>query len=265
MLTTTRAVGDLIRDWRTSRRLSQLDLALEAEISPRHLSFIETGRAQPSREMVLRLAETLDVPLRERNTLLQAAGYAAVYPERALDDPALAPARAAVDLLLRGHEPYPALAVDRRWTLVSSNRIVPLMVQGCAADLLTPPVNVLRLTLHPEGLAPRIANLTEWRAHLLDRLRSQVRITADPELQTLFEELREYPAPAGGSGRESARDYAGVVIPFELRTADGVLAFFSTTTVIGTPVDITLSELAIESFFPANDGTAHALQALARR
>lgn len=262
MPTGTIAVGDLVRDWRTNRRLSQMDLALDAGISPRHLSFIETGRAQPSREMVLRLAEALEVPLRERNALLHAAGFAAIYPERPLDDPVLAPARAAVDLLLKGHEPYPALAVDRYWSLVSANRIVPLMLGGCAPHLLAPPVNVLRLSLHPEGLAPRIVNLAEWRTHLLERLKSQVRLTADPQLRALLDELRGYPPPTGDASVERARDFAGVVIPFELRTPDGVLAFFSTTTVIGTPVDITLSELAIESFFPADDGTGRALRAL---
>lgn len=213
--------------------------------------------------MILRLAETLQVPLRARNTLLTAAGYAPVFAERPLDDPALAAARAAVDVVLKGHEPYPALAVDRHWTLVASNSMVPRLLQGIAASLLQPPINVLRLTLHPEGLAPRIANLAEWRAHLLDRLRRQIDATADSGLEELWRELRAYPAP-NEEQSPPGRDYAGVVVPFELRTPNGVLAFFSTTTVFGTPVDITLSELALETFFPANGRTAEALRVLAR-
>lgn len=254
-------VGELIRQWRQHRRVSQLDLALDAEISPKHLSFVETGRSQPSREMILRLAEQLQVPLRARNALLHAAGYAAVFVERPLDDPALGPARAAVDLVLKGHEPYPALAIDRHWTLVASNRIVPMLLQGIEPSVLQPPVNVLRLSLHPAGLAPRIANLDQWRRHLLDRLRRQIDATADPSLRELFEELRGYPAHDDGPSPVDS-DYGGVVVPFELKTPDGVLAFFSTTTVFGTPVDITLSELAVESFFPADAQTASALRRL---
>jgi transcriptional regulator with XRE-family HTH domain len=202
-------VGELIRQWRQHRRVSQLDLALEAGISPKHLSFVETGRSQPSREMILRLAEHLQVPLRARNALLNAAGYAAVFVERALDDPALGPARAAVDLVLKGHEPYPALAIDRHWTLVASNRIVPMLLQGIEPSVLQPPVNVLRLSLHPAGLAPRIANLGQWRRHLLDRLRRQIDATADPSLRELLEELRGYAAPDEGPSPGDS-DYGGV-------------------------------------------------------
>ena len=173
MIATATAVGDHLRQWRQRRRLSQLDLALDAEISTRHLSFLETGRAQPSRDMVLRLAEHLEIPLRERNTILVAAGFAPVFPQRSLDDPALAAARRAVDVILAGHEPYPALVVDRGWNLVSANRMIAPMMAGVSPHLLDAPLNVLRLTLHPEGLAPRISNLHEWRAHLLDRLRRQ--------------------------------------------------------------------------------------------
>ena len=177
----TLTIGNHLREWRQRRRLSQLDLALEAEISTKHLSFLETGRAQPSRDMVLKLAEQLDVPLRERNVLLVSAGYAPVFPQRSLQDPALQAARKAVDLVLKGHEPYPALAVDRHWTLVAHNAAVPALLAGAAARLLQPPVNVLRLSLHPQGLAPRIENLAEWRAHLLARLRQQIDVTADAE------------------------------------------------------------------------------------
>src|SRR6476469_9855053 len=198
MMAMTQPVGDLLREWRQRRRMSQLDLASEAEISTRHLSFVETGRALPSREMVLHLAEQLEVPLRERNVLLVAAGFAPVFAERALEDPALQSARRAVDLVLAGHEPYPALAVDRHWTLVAANAAVGRLIAGADAELLQPPVNVLRLSLHPKGLAPRIANLPEWRAHLLARLRQQIDVTADGELIKLLDELSGYPAPGGG-------------------------------------------------------------------
>jgi transcriptional regulator with XRE-family HTH domain len=252
-------VGLQIRDWRQRRRRSQLDLALDAEISARHLSFLETGRSRPSREMVLRLAEKLDVPLRERNELLVAAGFAPLFPERPLDDPTLKTARRAVDLVLKGHEPFPALAIDRHWTLIASNAAVAPMLVGVEKSLLEPPVNVLRLSLHPGGLAPRIANIGEWRAHLFERLRSQIDLTADRKLIELLEELKGYPVPEQQPAEPPAVDYGSVVVPFRLRTGDGELAFFSTTTVFGTPIDITLSELAIEAFFPADEATASAI------
>ena len=264
MMGQARPVGDLLRDWRQHRRLSQLELALQADISARHLSFLETGRSRPSREMILRLAEHMEVPLRERNAMLNAAGYAPAFPERRLDDPALTAARAAVDLVLRGHEPYPALAIDRHWTMVAANRMVAPLLDGVDGALLKPPVNVLRLTLHADGLAPRIVNLPEWRAHLLSRLRQQVDATADPVLSALLKELSSYPEPSGpAAARSPDRDYAGIVVPFELTTPAGTLALFGTTTVFGTPVDITLSELAVESFFPADAATAEALRAAA--
>src|SRR5712692_5836760 len=182
MTSAVRAVGDHLREWRQRRRLSQLDLACAADISTKHLSFLETGRSQPSRDMVLHLADRLEIPLRDRNILLVAAGYAPVFPERPLGDPALGAARKAIDLVLTGHEPFPALAVDRHWTLIASNRAIPPLLAGASTSLLQPPVNVLRLTLHPEGLAPRVANLPEWRAHILERLRHQIGATADPVL-----------------------------------------------------------------------------------
>ena len=264
MIATSRPVGDLLRDWRQRRRVSQLDLALDAEISPKHVSFIESGRAQPSREMILRLAEHLDVPLRERNILLHAGGYAPVFAERSLDDPALASARAAVDLVLKAHEPFPAIAVDRHWSLIAANSAIAFMLEGVDPSLLAPPTNVLRVSLHPSGLGPRIANFVEWRGHVLDRLRRQVDATNDPVLKDLLRELREYPVPgAADETPQPSRDYAGVVVPFELRTPAGRLAFFGTTTVFGTPVDITLSELAVEAFFPADEATARALRTMA--
>src|SRR5262245_430642 len=261
----TQPVGNLLRKWRERRRLSQLDLACEAEISTRHLSFLETGRSLPSREMVLRLAEQLEVPLRERNALLIAAGYAPAFPERPLADPALQAARKAVDLLLAGHEPYPALAIDRHWTLIASNNAVSPFLAGVDPSLLRPPVNVLRLSLHPAGLAPRIANLAEWRSHLLTRLRRQIEVTADPILEELLKELCGFPAPseAGTAAAGADEDFAGVVVPFRLVTGQGILSFISATTIFGTPVDITLSELALESFFPADAATAHVLRRFA--
>ena len=258
----TQPVGHLLREWRQRRRMSQLDLACEAEISSKHLSFLETGRSLPSRDMVLHLAERLEIPLRERNVLLVAAGYAPVFPERALDDPELQAARKAVDLVLAGHEPYPALAIDRHWTLVAANNAIPPLLTGVATELLQPPVNVLRLSLHPAGLAPRIANLPEWRAHLLARLRHQIDLTADHMLVELMRELRDYPPPDGAQWRSHAidRNDAGVIVPLRLVTDGGVLTFISTTTMFGTPIDITLSELALESFFPADAATAAALR-----
>lgn len=260
-----RPIGGLLRDWRRRRRLSQLDLALDAEISTRHLSFLETGRSQPSREMVLRLAERLDIPLRERNLLLVAAGFAPVFPERPLDDPAMEAAKRAVELILAGHEPYPALAVDRHWSLVAANRAVGRLIAGASPTLLQPPVNVLRLSLHPDGLAPAILNYADWRAHILDRLRRQVDATADPGLTELLAELAGYTAPGGaGPRRETVNPaFARVVVPLRLATPASALSLFSTTTVFGTPVDVTLSELALETFFPADAETAETLRRMA--
>jgi transcriptional regulator with XRE-family HTH domain len=258
-----RPFGEHLRAWRLRRRLSQLELANEADISTRHLSFVETGRSAPSREMVLRLAERLDVPLRERNAMLVAAGYAPMYRERPLDDPALAAAREAVHCILRSHEPWPALAVDRHWNLVAANAMVPHLLAGIEPALLQPPVNVLRLSLHPQGLAPRIVNLGQWRHHLFERLRQQVQATGDAALQALEEELRAYPVPPEAEAPRLDGEVLGVAMPLQLRTPGGVLAFISTVTVFGTPVDVTLQELALETFFPADEATRSALRALA--
>lgn len=261
----TQPVGNLLRDWRRRRRLSQLDLACEAEISTRHLSFLETGRSSPSREMVLRLAEQLGVPLRERNRLLVAAGFAPIFQERTLDDPTLRSARRVVELVLAGHEPFPALAVDRHWTLVASNRAVAPLLEGVEPALLAAPVNVLRLSLHPRGLAPRIVNQAKWRTHLLARLRRQIDVSGDPTLRELLDELDEYPiSPENERGAATDTDYAGVAVPLRLAAGGEVLSFLSTTTVFGTPVDVTLSELALESFFPADATTADALNRIAQ-
>jgi transcriptional regulator with XRE-family HTH domain len=262
----SRPVGELLRAWRQRRCLSQLDLACRANVSARHVSFVETGRSKPSREMLLHLSEELDIPLRERNALLMAAGFAPVYSEGRLDEPALRAAREAVDLVLTGHEPYPALAVDRHWTLLAANRAIGTLLAEVPPELLQPPVNVLRLSLSPAGLARNIVNLEQWRGHVLSRLHRQVELTADETLAALLEELRGLPAPdrasaPGGPARE--QDFAGVVVPLRLKTRHGVLSLFSTTTVFGTPVDITLSELAIESFFPADPPTAELLRRIA--
>jgi len=263
-VTSTPHVGDYLREWRQRRRMSQMDLALEADISTRHLSFLETGRSQPSREMVMLLAEKLDMPLRERNIMLVSAGYAPIYSERSLDDPALASMRQAVDLVLKGHDPYPALAVDRHWSLVSANDALVSLIGDVDPALMKPPVNVLRLSIHPAGLARRIVNFTEWRNHLIHRLHRQVDATGDATLAALIEELRSYPTPdAAARSPRASHDYAGIVVPLQLMTEEGVLTLFSTITIFGTPVDVTLSELAIEAFFPADPETAGALGRLA--
>ena len=252
-------VGDHLREWRQRRHLSQLDLAGDAEISARHLSFVETGRAAPSRDMVLKLAERLDVPLRERNVLLVAAGYAPAFPQRSLDDPALKSARAAIDLVLKAHEPNPALAYDRHWNLVSANRMVMPLLEGIPARLLGQPFNILRLAFHPEALAARTVNLAEWCSHLLERLHRQCEATADPGLIKLYSELKAYPIPA----RSAPLSADNVAIPFKMRHDGDVLSFISTTMIFGTPVDITLSELALETFFPADDLTAERMRKMA--
>jgi len=253
-------VGEQLRHWRQRRRLTQLDLAHTAETSMRHVSFIETGRSLPSRAMLMRLAECLEVPLRERNTLLAAAGFAPLYRERRLDDPDLKPALDVIQLVLNGHEPYPAIAVDRHWNIVAANRALAPLLAGAAPELLQPPINMLRLSLHPDGVAPRIVNFGEIRAHLLQRLREQADATDDPVLRDLHAELVAYPAPPEGEHEQPSSPF--IAVPLRLRTEAGVLSFISTITVFGTPTDITLAELAIESFFPADAATADALRGL---
>jgi transcriptional regulator with XRE-family HTH domain len=253
----TAGVGPLLRDWRKRRRLSQLDLALEAGVSARHLSFVETGRSRPSADMVLQLAEQLDVPLRSRNQLLLAAGHAPVFEQHELDDPEMAPVRHALQLILEGHDPYPAVVIDRSWEMLAANRTVALLTEGVAPELLEPPVNVLRLSMHPDGAAPRIANLGEWRGHLLERLKRQIALTGDPALATLLEELAAYPGEAAGPAEGAAPEIA---VPLRLRTERGELAFITTVSTFGTAVEITASELSIESFFPADEPTAAAVR-----
>ena len=258
------AFGPRLRHWRQQRGLSQLALALQAEVSTRHLSWLETGRAQPSRAMVLRLAAQLQVPLAERNQLLVAAGHAPAWPRRTLDDPALGVALQTVRRLLAAHEPYPALAVDRHWQLLAHNRIVALLLQTVDPSLLAPPVNVVRLCLHPRGLAPMIVNLRQWLAYLLVQLRPPSGMVPDALQQALIDEVRAALAAGPEGAQAAASDDAGggLVLPLHLRTPFGELRLIGTITVFGTPQDVLLSELAIESFFPADEATAALLQHL---
>lgn len=251
--------GEQLRDWRQRRRMSQLDLAAEADLSTRHLSFVETGRAKPSREMVQRLSEALELPLRSRNSLLIAAGFAPSFPERAFE--ASPAAREVVQRILDCHMPFPALAVDRHWHLAAHNAAVPALMAGASPALLEPPINVLRLSLHPEGLAPHIVNLADWKRHIIERLRHQVAESGDPALGKLVEELRGYPAPASKTPAPATGEIP-IAVPMILNSRVGPLSFLSTTTVFGTPAEVTLSELAIETFFPADAETGERLRKL---
>lgn len=257
-----RPVGAMLRSWRSRRRLSQLDLALRAGVSARHVSFVESGRARPSRDMLLTLAEHLDVPLRERNHLLLAAGFAPAYPHSPLRAPEMRPVREAVRKILAGHQPYPALAVDRLYNSVDHNEAArALLTWGVSPRLLEPPVNTLRVSLHPEGFAPRVVNLGEWRAHLLARLRRQVEATADPDLAALLAELRALPCEQD----EPEVEVPGpgeVVVPLRLSFDGRELCFFTTLAVIGSPVDVTASEILVESFFPADASTGQYLRSV---
>ncbi len=252
---TEEPVGSLLRSWRERRRLTQLDLSLRADVSTRHLSFVETGRSRPTSSLILRLAEQLDVPLRERNVLLLQAGYAPAYPTNALTDPPMSAVNDAIEHVLRAHQPFPAVVIDAHWDLVAANDAIDLFTAGAAAHLLEPPVNVLRLSLHPDGMAPLIVNLAEWRAHLLERLGRDVASTGDLVLRDLLGELSAYPSPT----LTTQPDTRAILVPMRYRAADRELAFLSMTTVFGTPREVTLSELAIESFYPADSVTADAL------
>jgi transcriptional regulator with XRE-family HTH domain len=251
-------VGEMLRSWRRRRSLSQLELSLNAGVSSRHLSFLETGRARPSREMVLHLAEELEVPPRERNTLLLAAGFAPLYTERSLQEPEMELVRGAIDRFLRAHEPYPALVVDRHHDLLASNDALGMLLEGVSPELLEAPANALRIALHPRGMAPRTLNFGEWSAHLMQRLHREMQITADPRLESLHDELAGYPGVelTPPQGVVQAQD---IVLPVRLRDGDRELAFFSTLSTFGTAVDITLAELSIEAFYPANAHTANRL------
>lgn len=254
-MTATRPVGQLLREWREHRRLSQLDLAIQAEVSTRHLSFVETGRSKPTPEMILRLGEHLDVPLRERNSLLLAGGYAPAYPEHGLDEPELEHIRSALRQVLTAHQPHPALVINRWWELVEANDAVGLFLEGCSAQLLEPPVNVLRLSLHPEGMAPHIVNLPQWRAHLLTQLSRRAEAMGDARLAELHAELEAYPGGLAGAPR-----HTDVVLPLRYRHGPHELAFFTIASAVGTATDVTVDELAVEAFYPADDETAQLLR-----
>jgi transcriptional regulator with XRE-family HTH domain len=271
-------VGEQLRGWRERRRVSQLDLSLQAGISARHLSFVETGRAKPSSGLILRLSEELDVPLRERNALLLAGGFAPTYPEHSLDAPPLSAVTEAMRQVITASMPNPALAVDGHWELIDANDAAFRMVEGSAAALLEPPINVLRVSLHPDGMAPSIVNLAQWRRHVLFRLRRQADRSGDPFLHELYEELSGYPGAGGAAEAAGARGADGaqgaqgadgvggaedVVLPMRLRRGGQELSFLSTTTVFGSPLDVTVAELAIESFYPADAETAAAMRAMA--
>jgi transcriptional regulator with XRE-family HTH domain len=257
------SVGDHLRHWRQLRRLSQLDLASEAEVSTRHLSCVETGKSSPSRDLVLRLCERLAVPLRERNAWLVAAGYAPMYRAHAMDDPSMQAARRTVQRILDSHHPWPAVAFDRHWNMVMANRMVAPLLMGVAPELLQGSFNLLRISLHPGGLAPRIVNLNQWREHLFARLRQQVHQTGDETLADLLTELMAYPAQPADAAPRLEGEHPGVLMPFLYQAPGGLLHLISTTTVFGSPVDITLQELALETFFPGDEATAHALREMA--
>jgi transcriptional regulator with XRE-family HTH domain len=253
------SAGTLLREWRQRRHLSQLELALQSAVSARHLSFIETGRTRPSREMVLHLAERLEVPLRERNRLLLAAGFAPVFGERSLDESEMAPVRQALKRFLSAHEPYPAVVVDRHWNIVASNRGVAYLTRGVAAELRTPPANALRIALHPDGLAPQISNLADWSGYLLARLRREIEATGDPGLEALYQELAAYPGVATEDDRPDVPTPNDIMLKHELRLDDRDLALFCTFATFGTARDLTLAELTIIAFYPADPQTAEAL------
>lgn len=253
--------GELLRAWRERRRLTQLDLSVRSDVSTKHLSFLETGRSNPSREMVLDLAEHLEIPLRERNVLLTAAGFAPVYSRTSLDAPEMQPVRSAIDQVLSGHEPYPALAVDRYWNIVSMNAAAALFAADVDPELMGPPPNVYRVSLHPDGLARRVVNFPEFAHHLLARLRHDVTVSADPDLAALLDEVEAYPT-IRELGRPSV-EHGAVVVPVRLRHPRGELSMFTTVATFGTPVDVTVDELALETFFPADAGTARRLNELA--
>jgi transcriptional regulator with XRE-family HTH domain len=253
-------VGPLLKDWRRRRGLSQQDLALKAQVSTRHLSYVETGRSVPSRELILHLAEFLAVPLRERNTLLMASGYAPIYSKRTLEDAneGMPFVKDALFRLLSGHEPYPALVIDRHWTLVDRNRSTEILVKGVAEELLTPPVNVLRMALHPDGMAPSIVNFGEWSGYLLRRLEQQILVAGDERLQSLSTEVRAYPGVVGRP-LDPLDPAERVVVPLRIRTGDGELSLLNMVATFGTAVDVTTAERVIESFYPADSVTARIL------
>ncbi|MBO8193759.1 helix-turn-helix transcriptional regulator [Streptomyces oryzae] len=255
----TPTVGPLLRQWRLRAGLSQLELALRADSSARHISFIETGRTAPSREMVLKLAATLDVPVPERNTLLLAAGFAPAFAATPLDDPALGQVRDALERMVAAYEPYPALVLDGCYTVVAANQGIAALLDGVAPQLLEPPLNAMRITLHPEGLAPRIRNLAEWRGHLLDQMSRQLALHRSPALRALHDEVAAYPAPGGAAQAQLTTGGQCFALPLVIEQGGQTLSFLSTIATFNTPLDVTVSELAVETFLPADPATAKAL------
>ncbi|MGW5938628.1 helix-turn-helix domain-containing protein [Streptomyces celluloflavus] len=255
-------VGRLLREWRDRRRISQLELALRADSSARHISFIETGRSRPSQEMVLRLAEHLDVPVRERNALLISAGYAPVFPETPMDDPSMDALRAGMERLLTGFEPFPALVVDGTYHVQAANRGIAMLLAGVDEELLRPPLNAMRITLHPAGLAPRIRNLPEWRSHLLAQMERQLALLRSAPLRALYDEVSGYPLPGGGREPVAGGEHPRFALPLLIEHEGAVLSFISTMTTFNTPMDVTVSELAVETFLPADAETAARLRKL---
>lgn len=257
-----KGVGPLLRAWREQRRVSQLELALRAGSSARHISFIETGRSRPSEEMVLRLAEHLDVPVRERNALLLAAGYAPRYPETPLDDPALDALRKGMERLIQGYEPYPALVVDAMYNVIAANRGVLMLLDGIPEALLTSPLNAMRLTLHPEGLAPRIRNLREWRGHLLAQMERQIALRRSEPLRALYEEVAAYPVPEAVDDGQPTQSVPYFALPMRIEHEGRTLSFISSISTFNTPMDVTVAELAIETLLPADPATVKYLHSL---
>ncbi|MEV4114358.1 helix-turn-helix transcriptional regulator [Nonomuraea sp. NPDC049695] len=253
--------GDLLRSWRQRRRVSQLDLAIEADVSARHISFLETGRARPSREMVIKLAEELEVPLRHRNRLLVSAGFAPIYPEREVRAPEFGLVRQALDKILAGHEPYPAVVVDAAWNLVAANSAASMFMEGVPDELLKEPINVMRLSLHPRAMGGRLLNLAEVRAHLLHQLRRQAEVSGDGRLAELHDELASYTYEGVDLNVAHVPGPADILVPLRIAAGDRVLSMFTTIATFGTPVDVTVSELAIETFWPNDEETAAAFQA----
>lgn len=265
MTTSTPTVGALLRAWRQRRGISQLELAGRADSSSRHISFVETGRSRPSEELVLRLADRLDVPVRERNALLLAAGYAPRYAQTALDDPAMETLREGIQQLLTGYEPYPALVVDAVYDLVAANRGVLMLLEGLPDHLLAPPLNAMRLTLHPEGLAPRIRNLAQWRRHLLAQMERQIALARSAPLRALYEEVAAYPPPPAAAHlpeREADGPVAFLALPLVVEHDGHVLSFVSSIATFNTPMDVTVAELAIETLLPADPATVKYLRSL---
>ncbi|MGW4505959.1 helix-turn-helix domain-containing protein [Streptomyces sp. NPDC004436] len=259
---TTTSVGTLLRAWRERRGISQLELAGRADSSSRHISFIETGRSRPSEEMVLRLADHLDVPMRERNSLLFAAGYAPRYAHTALDDPTMGTLREGIQRLLTGYEPYPALVVNATYEVVAANAGITMLLDGLPEHLLTPPLNAMRITLHPEGLAPRIRNLREWRGHLLHQMERQIALARSEPLRALYEEVSAYPVLERPGDGPPLEPVAAIALPLVIEHDGHVLSFVSSIATFNTPMDVTVAELAIETMLPADPATVKYLRSL---